>query len=243
MTTVLITGANRGIGLALARAYANDGAEVIACCRAPSTADELNALVAEPGRRVQVVQLDASDPSSIARLRDAVGDRCVDILINNAGITGTPKDQSATRIDPDNWLDVMRVNALAPLLVSQALRENLVRSSEKKLVAISSCYGSTGKDYGAGIPTSLNRYAYRASKAALNNGMRGLARDWASDGVVVGILEPGFVATGMTTHATRDRSGALSAEESALGIKDCIASLGPEGSGTFQRYWGESIPW
>ncbi|ODM71540.1 SDR family oxidoreductase [Bradyrhizobium elkanii] len=243
MTTVLITGTNRGIGLSLARQYAIDDAEVIACCRDPENADALRSLAAETSDRVKIVQLDVSDLSSIASLKGAVSDQPIDILISNAGVNGTPKDQSANRIDPENWLTVMRVNALAPLLIAQALRENLLRGTQKKLVAISSVYGSTGRDYGSGYSSCVNRYAYRASKAALNNGMRGLARDWAEDGVLVGILDPGFVRTDMPGEVARSSSLSISADESALGLKGYIARLSRDTSGIFQRFWGEEIPW
>src|SRR5262249_33378481 len=156
---------------------------------------------------------------------------------------GTPKDQSAARIDAENWMHTMRVNALGPILISQALIENLRRGRGKKLVAISSVFGSNAKDYGAGVATATNRYAYRASKAALNNGMRGLARDWANDGILVGILDPGWVRTDMAGELALASPKSISPEESARGIKGRVSKLGPESSGMFQRFWGESIPW
>jgi NAD(P)-dependent dehydrogenase (short-subunit alcohol dehydrogenase family) len=243
MTTVLITGANRGIGLALVRQYLTDKANVIACCREPAKAAELNDLAAASGGRVRVVQLEVGETASIASLKEKVGDQPIDVVINNAAVNGTPKDQSAARVDPENWVTTMRINALGPVLISQALIENLKRGAEKKLVAISSCYGSTGKDYGAGYPSSLDRYAYRASKAALHNGMCGLARDWAADGILVGILDPGFVRTDMPGEIARNSPNSISADESASGIKDRVSKLTKATSGAFQRFWGEPIPW
>lgn len=243
MTTILITGANRGIGLALAQQYATEEAEVIACCREPAAAEALNALAVVHGGRIRIIQLEVADEGSIVSMKRALGEQPIDILINNAGINGAPKPQSANSIDAENWVKTLRVNALGPILIAQALRVNLKRSSEKKLVAISSVYGSTTKDYGAGYPSSLDRYAYRASKAALNNGMRGLARDWAADGVLVGILDPGFVRTDMPGELARNSSQSISADESARGLKQRIAELTPATSGTFQRFWGEAIPW
>ncbi|OCK58404.1 SDR family oxidoreductase [Bradyrhizobium sp. LMTR 3] len=243
MTTVLITGANRGIGLALAQQYATEGVEVIACCREPASAEALNALVVAHGNRIRIIRLEVSDEASIASMKRELGDQPIDILINNAGINGTPKPQSANSIDAENWIKTMRVNALGPILIAQALRDNVKRGYEKKVVTISSVYGSTTKDYGAGYPSSLDRYAYRASKAALNNSMRGLARDWAEDGVLVGILDPGFVRTDMPGELARNSSQSISADESARGLKQCIAELTPATSGTFQRFWGEAIPW
>ncbi|WP_375784905.1 SDR family oxidoreductase [Bradyrhizobium sp. Pha-3] len=243
MTRVLITGANRGVGLALVHQYASAGSEVIACCRDPQNAQELQNLARNSGDRVKIMQLDVADQASISALKQAVGVQPIDILINNAGINGTPKPQSANCIDAENWMLTMRINALGPILVAQALRDNILHSSEKKVVAISSVYGSITKDYGAGYASSRERYAYRSSKAALNNIMHALARDWAADGVLVGILDPGFVRTDMTGELGRTSSSSISAEESASGLKDRIAQLTTETSGEFQRFWGEPIPW
>ncbi|OSI73182.1 SDR family oxidoreductase [Bradyrhizobium canariense] len=239
MTRVLITGANRGIGLALARQYSAGGAEVIACCRNPSTANALNELVASSGGQVRVIELDVADDASIASLKRAIGDLPIDVLINNAGINGTPKAQSAERIDVDGWMTTMRINALAPVLIAQALRDNLLRGSQKKLVAISSDYASTGTNYGS----SRERYAYRASKAALNNGMRGLARDWAEDGILVGILYPGWVRTDMGGERASASPKSISAEHSALCLTRRIAELAPASSGAFLDYNGETLDW
>ncbi|QQO35580.1 SDR family oxidoreductase [Bradyrhizobium diazoefficiens] len=243
MTKVLITGANRGVGFGLVRQYVADGAEVIACCRNPANADALGDLASSFEGRIRVMRLDVGDEASISSLKESLGDEPIDVLISNAGINGTPKDQSATRIDPENWINTVRVNALGPMLLAQALAENLRCGSKKKLVAISSVFGSNAKDYGAGVATATNRYAYRASKAALNNGMRGLARDWAKDGIIVGILDPGWVRTDMAGEAAVASPTSISADESASGIKGRIDLLGPESSGIFQRFWGEPIPW
>lgn len=241
MTTVLITGANRGIGFSLAQQYAAEGAEVIACCRNASSADALKDL-ASSGGRVRILELDVADTASIAGLKSAIGDQPIDILINNAGILG-PQEQTASRVDAEGWVNTLRVNALAPLLIAQALHDNLKRSSQKKLIVISSVYGSTGVDYGAGVPSGVNRYAYRASKAALNNEMRALARDWAGDGVLVGILDPGYARTDMTGEAAIASPKSISPHESAQGLIRRIAELTTYTSGVFQRFWGEVIPW
>ncbi|WP_439366087.1 SDR family oxidoreductase [Bradyrhizobium sp. DASA03005] len=239
MRRVLITGANRGIGLALARQYAADGAEVIACCRDPSTAVELKELVASFGEKVRIVQLDLANDASITSLKRSIADLPLDILINNAGINGTPKAQSAEQIDVEGWMTTMRINALAPMLIAQAMRDNLLRSCEKKVVAISSDYASTGRNYGS----SRDRYAYRASKAALNNGMRGLARDWAEDGILVGILYPGWVRTDMGGERASASPTSISAEQSALCLTRRIAELTPATSGAFLDYNGETLDW
>ncbi|MCC8940191.1 SDR family oxidoreductase [Bradyrhizobium sp. Arg68] len=239
MTTVLITGANRGIGLALARQYVADGAEVIGCCREPAKADALNKLAASSGVRVRIMQLEVADEASIASLKRTLGDQPIDILINNAGINGTPNAQTAEHIDAEGWMTTLRVNALAPMLVTLALRDNLKRGREKKLVAISSDYGSISVNWGRDT-NAHERYAYRASKAALNMGMCALSRDWATDGVLVAILHPGFVRTDMTAALT---DASISADDSARLLIQRIAELTPATSGSFQNAWGKTIPW
>lgn len=209
MRSVLITGANRGIGLALARQYATEGARVFACCRDPGRADKLKELIVSSGGRLQTVQLDVADEASIASLKAVLGDQPIDILINNAGISGL----SADRIEAAGYITTMRVNALAPMLIAQTLRENLTKSTEKKLVAITSIMGSISTAGGG-------KYAYRASKAALNNGMRGLSRDWARDGILVALLNPGWVQTEMVSGQT----AYISAEECARGLIERIAN-------------------
>lgn len=217
MTKVLITGAKRGIGLALARGYATDGADVIACCRDAARAEALEEFAAAASGPLTIMELDVADQASISRLKHALGDQPIDILINNAGIIG-PIDQSADFIEAEGWMTTLHVNALAPMLIAQALRENLRRGSEKKLVAISSGLGSISLGYDDAASTYIKRYAYRASKAALNNGMRGLSREWAGNGVLVGILAPGLVRTEMGgTHAAASNF-AISPEESARGL-------------------------
>ncbi|MBT1516787.1 SDR family oxidoreductase [Bradyrhizobium sp. SRL28] len=228
MSTVLITGANRGIGLALVRQYAAEGAEVIACCRDPATADALKELAKSSSDRVRIMPLDVADEASIDSLKRALGDRPIDILINNAGVSGL----SADLIETVGWTTTLRVNALGPMLIAQALRDNLRRSNEKKLVAITSIMGSTSSAGGG-------KYAYRASKAALNNGMRGLSRDWAGDGILVGLLNPGWVQTDMVAG----QAAYISAEECARGLICRIAELTPATSGVFQDYRGVVSRW
>ncbi|MCA1510392.1 SDR family NAD(P)-dependent oxidoreductase [Bradyrhizobium sp. NBAIM01] len=155
----------------------------------------------------------------------------IDILINNAGISD-PRARSADRIDADIWMAAMRVNALAPMLIAFALRDNLRRGAEKKLVAITSIMGSTSTAGGGS-------YAYRASKAALNNGMRGLSRDWERDGILVGLLNPGWVQTDMV----KGQPAWISPEECAVGLISRIDELSPTTSGVFQDYRGVVSRW
>ncbi|HEX3699360.1 MAG TPA: SDR family oxidoreductase [Phenylobacterium sp.] len=230
MTTVLITGANRGIGLEFVRQYAAEGAEVLACCRDPEGAQALKALAAESGGRVRVLSLDVADEASIAALKPQLGDAPIDIAINNAGISGRGR-QSIGTLDAAAWLETLRVNAVAPVLVAQALHANLAAGREKKLVAITSQLGSTASNGGA-------RYYYRSSKAALNNAMHGLSRDWAGEGITVGIFHPGWVQTDM------GGAGApVTVSASVEGLRQRIAELKPADSGAFRDYAGASLPW
>src|SRR5947208_1983965 len=127
MRTVLITGANRGVGLALATQYAADGAHVIACCRDPAKAESLKELATGSAGRVRIMQLEMGDEASIKALKRALRDEPIDVLLHNAAINGSPKPQTADEIDGENWIQCMRVNALGPMLLSQTLLENLKR--------------------------------------------------------------------------------------------------------------------
>ena len=230
MTTVLVTGANRGIGLEFVRQYAAAGAEIIACCRDPASAAELKAVADASGGRVRLEKLDVVSAGDIAALKTALAGQPVDIVINNAGISG-PRRQQADDIDLEGWLETFRVNTVAPVAVAQALHENLKAGAEKKLVAITSQLGSTAHNSG-------QRYAYRSSKAALNNAMKGLSRDWAGDGISVGIFHPGWVKTDMGGQAAP-----VTPEQSVAGLRQRIAELGGENSGAYRDYAGEALPW
>ncbi len=227
MTTILVTGANRGIGLEFVRQYA-DGASIIACCRKPAEAKELNALA--KSKDVRVMELDTGDASSAARLGRALKGEAVDILINNAGVYG-PDKQSAAHSDYEGFAETFRINSIGPLIVSQALRDNLMAGRDKKLVVLTSKMGSISDSSGGAL-------AYRASKAAVNMIMHGLALDWAKDGILVGILHPGWVKTDMG-----GRGAMITPEESVRGLRQRIAELNPKTSGHFFDYLGKEIAW
>jgi NAD(P)-dependent dehydrogenase (short-subunit alcohol dehydrogenase family) len=224
MTTVLVTGANRGIGLEFVRQYRADGAEVIACCRTP---DKTGALTA-PG--VRVMALEVCDSAALARLAAALKGEPIDILINNAGVFG-PARQSASDSDYDGFVETFRINSLAPLMVAQALRGNLLRGRDKKLVVLTSKMGSISDSSGGTL-------AYRASKAALNMIFHGVAKEWVKDGIAVGILHPGWVRTDMGGP-----NALIDVQKSVSGLKACIAGLSLENSGHFLDYKGREIGW
>ena len=220
MAVVCITGANRGIGLEMARRFQERGDQVIAACRRPS------AELADLG--VEVVDgIDVADDASVARLVEAAGERRIDVLINNAGILTR---ESLDDLDFDRMRSQFEVNSLGPLRVTAALRHNLGEGS--KVAIVTSRMGSIDDN------TSGGRYGYRMSKAAVNMAGRSLAHDLADAGIAVVILHPGFVRTEMTDH-----QGLVDAPESAAGLIARIDELTLETSGTFRHANGEALPW
>ena len=228
MTTVLITGASRGIGLEFAKQYSEEGADVIACCRTPDKAEALQALA--KARRIQVLPLDVTNPKSVEALQRTLAGRPIDILINNAGVSG-PRHEPKGSIDVAGWVDTFTTNSVAPMLVSQALHDNLKAGKLKKLVTITSMMGSIS-GHGGGA------YAYRASKAAVNSVMHGLSKEWAKDGIVVGIFHPGWVKTDMG-----GASAPVTPNASVRGLRGQIARLGKANSGHYLDYNGQEIAW
>ena len=228
VTTILVTGANRGIGLEFVRQYASDGADIIACCRKPAEARQLHAL-AKSGK-VRVMALDVGEASSAAALAQALRGEAIDILINNAGVFG-PEKRSDSESYYEEFARTFRTNSIGPLIVSQALRDNLTRGHDKKLAVLTSKMGSISD-------SSTGAIAYRASKAALNMIMHVLAREWAGDGIQVAILHPGWVKTDM------GGPGALiTPQESVRGLRARIAELNAQTSGRYLDYQGKEIAW
>ncbi len=220
MATVCITGANRGIGLELARQYRDRGDQVVAACRASSDA--------LAGLDVEVIEgVDVTDDGGVARLADAIGEHSLDILINNAGLL-TKED--LRDLDLDRIRRQFEVNSLGPLRVTAALRGRLGRGS--KVAIITSRMGSIDDN------TSGGSYGYRMSKAAVNMAGRSLAHDLAAAGIAVVILHPGFVRTEMTGH-----QGFVDPAESAAGLIARIDELTLETSGSFLHANGERLPW
>jgi NAD(P)-dependent dehydrogenase (short-subunit alcohol dehydrogenase family) len=226
MPTVLITGANRGIGLELARQYAADGWGVIATARDPNAATELRGVKGE----VRVEALEVTDQKQVKALAKKLDGIAIDVLLNNAGmLTGY---ETFGQTDAQSWLQTVHVNTIAPLQMAEAFVEHVARSKEKKIVAITSGMGSIGRGSGSGA------YAYRSSKAALNMAMATAANDLKGRGVIVAVISPGWVKTDM------GGSGAdLTPKQSADGIRTVIAGLKPATSGHFFNHSGEEIPW
>ena len=224
MPTVLVTGANRGIGLELARQYAADGWDVIATCRDPKDAGELNKL------KVQVETLEVTDQKQVRALARKLKDTEIDVLLNNAGmLTGY---EAFGKTDAQSWLKTLHVNTVAPLQIAEAFIEHVARSDQKKIVSITSGMGSIGRGPEGGS------YAYRSSKAGLNMVMATAANDLKPRKVAVAVISPGWVKTDMGGP-----SASITPKTSAEGIRKVIARLGPKISGRFFNYSGEEIPW
>src|SRR5688572_24384143 len=188
-SVVLITGSNRGIGLALASAYAKAGWRVIATCRDPGRATELGAL-ARDHSNLTIEALDVTNLASIEALTAKYRGKPIDVLVNNAGTSGNYEGQLPGKFDEAAFEEIMRVNAFAPLRLSSALLDNVGASKQKKIIAITSGRGSVSKPF-----LDHRAYFYDMSKAALNLGMRKFQDDVSSKGVLVGIFAPGVVAT------------------------------------------------
>jgi NAD(P)-dependent dehydrogenase (short-subunit alcohol dehydrogenase family) len=219
---VVVTGANRGIGLEFARQLHEAGAEVIGTARKPEAAVELKAL------GVRVEQLDVTDPESVAALKEAIGDAPVDALLNNAGIF--PSRGGIEAADPQEYARVYDVNVIGPLRVTQALLPNL-RAGERKLVMnMSSGLGSIASN-GRGSSAG-----YRESKSALNMMTRSMAAEL--DGFICIAMSPGWVRTDMGGPNAR-----LSPEESVSGMLAVLAATTTADSGRYLDYKGDELDW
>jgi NAD(P)-dependent dehydrogenase (short-subunit alcohol dehydrogenase family) len=227
---VLVTGASRGLGLEFVKQYAEEGCMVYACCRDPGTSKALRRISDEASGKVSMHALDVGDAKSVAALAKGFGDEPIDLLINNAGIYG-PKQQSADDMDFAGWAETFAINSMAPLCVAQAFRHNLKKGQAKKLITITSGMGSTAQHSG-------DYFAYRASKAAVNNVMHGLSLAWKNDGITVTLIHPGWVKTDMG-----GKNAALEPHESIAGMRRVIAKLTPGDSGKFLDYTGRELPW
>jgi NAD(P)-dependent dehydrogenase (short-subunit alcohol dehydrogenase family) len=238
MPTVLITGANRGLGLGLARSFAADGWRVRACCRTPAQAHELKALADEHPGRVSLHPLDVAEHDQVDALASELDGRPIDILINNAGTIG-PRDpghenlhkQFFGTLDYDAWLYVMRVNTLGPVKLAEALLGNLLAGEQKKIVNLSSTIGSL-------VEENIPVFAYSTSKTALNKAMRLLSVQLRDQGISVGIFCPGHVKTDLGGEGA-----VLEIDESVAGLRRIIDELDLERSGEYRRYNGELIAW
>jgi len=218
--TVVITGASRGIGLSFAKLYQAQGYHVIATCRSLSAELEMLGVEALDG-------VDVAQEQGINRLKQALTGRTIDLLINNAGIL---RDEKLGSLNVDTIRQQFETNALAPLLVTEALQANL--AEQAKVALITSRMGSVTDN------TSGGRYGYRMSKAALNIAGVSLAHDLKNQGVAVAILHPGLVGTEMIGGC-----GDITPDQAAERLAQRIAELNLDNSGTFWHSNGEILPW
>ena len=229
-STILITGANRGIGLALTRQFAADGWQVLACCRNPAAAAQLQTLK-EQNVAIEIHALDVTDYQQMAALADQLANRSIDILLSNAGIYGS-KGVGFGGVDAQEWRQVLEVNTIAPLMLVQAFVEQVAASQQKLVAVISSKVGSIADNSSGGS------YIYRSSKTAVNQVVKCLSIDLADRGISVLSLHPGWVKTDMGGP-----NAEISTDESVSGLKAILQSGGLAQSGQFIEYDGSSIPW
>ena len=229
---VLITGFSRGIGLGLARAYISKGAHVIATCRTPEYVKELESLRRSHSDRLKILQLDVKKKKQLVSLDEELGDRKIDILYLNAGVTGGRKAVPFGDLKSQEWGEVLLVNSIAPILVAQRMLPRIRRSGSKTIAILTSQMGSIGNN------TSGGSYIYRSSKAALNAGAKSMALDLKGIGVKVILLHPGWVQTDMGGP-----NAEITVEQSVAGMVTLIERLGIDESGSFFNYRGEILPW
>ena len=225
---VLITGANRGLGLEFTQQYAADGWNVIACCRHPQSALDLQALVATHSN-VKIYTLDVADFAQIDALAMQLRDESIDVLINNAGVYPA---SSFGDTNYDDWAAAFKVNSMAPLKMAEAFVQHITRSQLKKIATLSSKMGSLDDN------TSGESYSYRSSKTAVNMVMKSLSIDLKPYGISVVTLHPGWVQTDMGGS-----NALINAQTSVSGLRKVIESLCLNTTGQFIAYDGKAIPW
>jgi len=232
MRTMLITGANRGIGLEFVRQYVADGWRVVACCRKPAAAEALNRLAAQYPDQITVHALDVTDHAQIDQLAQTLSKQPIDLLINNAGVYPPERGDALGETDYAAWQQAFAVNTMAPLKITEAFIQQIARSEFKTIVTITSKMGSIADNRGGGS------YIYRSSKAGVNIVMKSLSIDLNPQKIIAILLHPGWVKTDM------GGPGALiTAEQSVTGMRRVICNLTLQDSGKFYAFDGQVVPW
>ncbi len=239
--TVLITGANRGIGFEFVKQYTAKGWKVIATCRTPDKETNLAAFAAE-NDNVVIEQIDVTRHDMIDKVAKKYKEQPIDVLINNAGHTMTNDmfmQQIFGQLNYELAEEYFRTNSLGPLKMAEAFADSVAKSRHKKIVSISSLLGSVTLRSGPGM------YFYSMSKAALNIGQSQVAKDTKSDGLIVALLSPGLVDKKETkdADATLVKGGRVPIKMSVAGMIKVIDELTPERSGSFTRWDGEDLTW
>ena len=231
MKNILITGANRGLGLGLVKKYLENNEKVFCTTRNISKSKELKLLKEKHTNSLEICELDLLDKDSPNILSNFLENEPIDLFINNAGVIGKSA-QHFKSVSLDSWLEVLKVNLIAPLLITQSIIKNIEKSSEKKIYILSSKVGSIEDNKSGGM------YVYRSSKTALNQIVKSLSIDLKPLGISVISLHPGWVRTDMG-----GLNALISVEESVNGMVGVISNTNIFNSGKFINYDGTEIPW
>lgn len=230
MTNVLITGANRGLGLGFVKSFLEKNVNVICTTRNISGSKKLLECKKRHPDNLEILELDLVRENSENTLSDLLSDKPIDILINNAGVGNSNQDFGS--VSSKAWVEVLKVNLIAPLMITQSIIENVKKSSAKKIYFLSSQLGSIKEN------TSGGMYIYRSSKTSLNQVVKSLSVDLKAHGITVVSLHPGWVKTDMGGP-----NAPVSIEESIEGMMKVIKATDIRDTGRFLNYDGKELPW
>ena len=230
MTNVLITGANRGLGLGFVKNYLAKNVNVVSTTRDLKKSKELLALKERFPNNLQIFELDLLKEGAGHTLANFLEDRPIDVLINNAGVGST--NQHLQAVSPKPWLEVLKVNLIAPLMVTQSIIDNVKKGSDKKIYFLSSQLGSIADN------TSGGMYIYRSSKTGLNQVVKSLSVDLKPLGITVVLLHPGWVKTDMGGP-----NAPIPIDESIEGMMNVIDTTNIIDTGRFFNFDGKELPW
>ena len=230
MTDVLVTGANRGLGLGFVKNYLGKNVNVVGTTRDLKSSKELLAIKERFPNNLEIFELDLLKESAGNTLANFLRDRPIDILINNAGVGST--NQHFEAVSPKPWLEVLKVNLIAPLMITQSIINNVKKGSDKKIYFLSSQLGSIGDNASGGM------YIYRSSKTGLNQVVKSLSVDLKPQGITVVSLHPGWVKTDMGGP-----NAPVSIDESIEGMMQVIDATDIRDTGRFLNYDGKELPW
>ena len=231
MKNILITGANRGLGLGLVKKFLENNEKVFCTTRNISKSKELKLLKEKHTNSLEICELDLLDKDSPNILSNFLVNKPIDLFINNAGVIGQSA-QHFKSISLNPWIEVLKVNLIAPLLITQSIIKNIEKSSKKRIYILSSKVGSIEDNKSGGM------YVYRSSKTALNQIVKSLSIDLKPIGISVISLHPGWVRTEMGGP-----NALISVEESVNGMFGVISNTNISNSGQFLNYDGTEIPW
>ena len=231
MKSVLITGANRGLGFGFVKKFLEKNVKVFCTTRNISKSNDLMKYQKKYPNNLKICELDLAAENSSNVLSNFLGDKPIDIFINNAGVIGS-SNQHFKGVTSNSWLEVLKINLIAPLLITQSVIKNIEKSIDKKVYFISSKVGSIDDNRGGGM------YIYRSSKTALNQVVKSLSIDLKPLGISVISLHPGWVRTDMGGP-----NALISVEDSVDGMMSVISNTNIKNSGQFLNYDGNKLPW